>query len=96
MMVLNWPSLRTVINRRVPGSLVSTGKACANIRALPLRVAIIDKQRDRVQYLDIRPNTPALYTFREIGSITVVPEPMAAGLLLPILASLVRRRRRRR
>jgi len=40
-----------------------------------IRISIFDPQSERVQYVDVQPGTPFLYSFREIGSITVVPQP---------------------
>lgn len=39
-----------------------------------LRVSIYDKDSERVQYVDLRPGTPFLYNFKELSSITVIPQ----------------------
>lgn len=50
-----------------------------------LRLAIYDANSDRVQYVDVQPGTPFLYTFKELAAITVVPQPKAG---LPATLSL--------
>ena len=44
----------------------------------PIRLSIYDRSSERVQYIDVKPGTPFLYTFRELGTITVVPESTGA------------------
>ncbi len=43
-----------------------------------LRVSIYDKDSDRVQYVDLSPGTPFLYNFKELSSITVIPQASGA------------------
>jgi hypothetical protein len=43
----------------------------------PIRLSIYDRRSERVQYVELKPGTPFLYTYRELGSITVIPQ--AAG-----------------
>lgn len=53
----------------------------------PLRVSIMDKDSGKLQYVELKPGTPFLYNFKELGSITVVPTPLggtAEGLSLQI------------
>jgi hypothetical protein len=42
--------------------------------ARAFRISIFDPQQDRVKYVDLAPGTPFLYNFKELASITVVPE----------------------
>jgi hypothetical protein len=40
----------------------------------PLRVSIMDRESGKLQYVDLKPGMPFLYNFKELGSITVVPQ----------------------
>ena len=46
--------------------------------AAPVRLAIYDSTSDRVQYVDVQPGTPFVYTYKELMSITVVPQTSAS------------------
>ena len=39
-----------------------------------LKLSIYDPSAQRVQYVDLQPGTPFLYNFKDLGSITVLPE----------------------
>lgn len=39
-----------------------------------IRLSIFDRVSDRVQYIQITPHTPYLYTFKNLETITVTPE----------------------
>lgn len=52
-----------------------------------LKLAIYDRDSERVKYVELRPGTPFLYTFKELSSITVIPQPAAgqdAGIALKV------------
>ena len=40
----------------------------------PLRLAIFDRNQARVKYVELRPGTPFLYSFKSLSTISVVPE----------------------
>jgi hypothetical protein len=53
----------------------------------PIKISIFDPNSERVKYVSVAPGTPFLYTFRQLGSITVIPEKPAGadeGLSLQI------------
>jgi|GEM_PF-3315168 len=39
-----------------------------------LRLAIYDRNQERVKYVELKPGTPFLYSFKTLASIAVVPE----------------------
>lgn len=41
--------------------------------ATAMRISIFDPESERVRYVDLRPGTPYVYAFQELGSITVIP-----------------------
>ncbi len=48
----------------------STGKK----QLPPIKIAIFDPRQDRVRYVDLKPGSPVLYTFRGLSTIQVVPQ----------------------
>lgn len=48
----------------------------------PLRLAIFDKNQERVKYIELRPGTPFLYSFKTLATISVIPE-MLRGSVAP-------------
>ncbi len=45
-----------------------------------LRVSIMDRESGRLQYVDLKPGMPFLYSFKELGTITVIPQ--ASGIAI--------------
>ena len=45
--------------------------------ASPIRVAIYDKHQDRVQYVNLAPNAPFLYSFKGLTSISIQPSQIS-------------------
>lgn len=39
-----------------------------------INLAIYDRKQERVQYVDLKPGLPFLYTFKKLSSILVIPE----------------------
>ncbi len=39
-----------------------------------LSIAIYDRKQERVQYIDLKPGLPFLYSFKGLNSIVVIPE----------------------
>jgi len=47
--------------------------------ALPLRLAIYDRNQERVKYVELNPGTPFLYSFKTLTTISVIPEMGRGG-----------------
>lgn len=39
-----------------------------------LRVSIMDRESGKLQYIELQPGLPFLYNFKDLGSITVIPQ----------------------
>jgi hypothetical protein len=50
-------------------SPIGSGDAFAS----PVRVAIFDKNQERVKYINVVPNAPFLYSFKGLSSISILP-----------------------
>lgn len=66
----------------MPQSLSFTPLETGRGQAEPIKVAIFDRRSERVQYINVVPGTPFLYTFRELATITVIAESKAASSTL--------------
>jgi hypothetical protein len=44
-----------------------------------IKLSIYDQSAARVKYVVLKPGTPFLYTYRELSSITVIPQAQGAG-----------------
>ena len=57
-----------------PQTLSFTSVAAGGGSPQPLRLSIFDRNQDRVRYVELRPGTPFLYSFKSLATISVIPE----------------------
>lgn len=71
----------------IPQSISFRAVNTENGAAQTIKISIFDGEAERVKYVDVKPGTPFLYTFKELGAITVIPKgtgPVAHGLSLQV------------
>lgn len=56
---------------------ISLGKGT---KAMSLKLAIFDRNSERVKYLTIKPGVPYVYSFKGISSIMIIPELYKANI----------------
>ena len=69
----------TLTSTDAPQTVSFTTVASANGVAAPIRLAIFDKNSDRVRYVELKPGKPFLYSFKNLATIAVVPQAAGAS-----------------
>lgn len=64
----------TVSATDMPQTIKLTSVNLNDGKALPVRVAIYDSKATSVRHIDLKPGLPYLYTFKDVGSVALVPE----------------------